>query len=143
MVLSPIVYSLGFTTASNKASPLEMLEEDLQEEGTSSSNILSKLQVDTIAIAATAPLREMNPDTTYDNNVSKRRRSSSGTTKEETTEINKKEKPSGIVRSLSSLTILGSKKSSKEESKSRPRGRSISSIQLSEVNIFKVFLVGI
>ena len=115
-----------------------MLEEELQEEGTTSSNVLSKLEVDSIATAATAPLGQNNQSTTNDIPISKRRRSSSGTSREEIKGKNNKEKQSSIIRSLSSLTILGSKKASDEESKPRPRGRSISSIQLSDVNIFNI-----
>jgi hypothetical protein len=112
-----------------------MLEEDLREEAKSSSNLLA---LDSIATAATAPLGQTTQGTTNDNKISKRRLSSSETSTVEKKEIINKEKQPSFVRSLSSLTILGSKKSTEDDSKSRRRGSSISSVQVADVIILNV-----
>ena len=131
---APLVESLGLTTSSSKGDPLDILEDEIANERKGSSDILSKHAIKAIETTASAPLENFKEIEVKDATRLNRKRSSSIVALED----NKKPRPktSPISRSLSSLTILGSNKSSKQEKeKSMSRARSASTVQLSEVPI--------
>ena len=139
VILAPIVHGLEMATGSSKASPLEMLEEDLNNEMNASSDVLSKQTINTIASTAAAPLGQIQIKTETDIEKPPIRCNSSGKNGREQGGSANKEKSrsiaSSLTRSISSLTLLGCKKSSDDTTKPMPRGRSISISNLSEVVI--------
>ena len=123
---APLIHSLELTTSSSKGDPLELLEEEIENERSGSGNLISKHAVEAMKATASAPLNENK------NAKSNRRRSSSISVKEEKEKSRPKSSP--LFRSLSSLTLMGSKKSSEpEKAKPLSRVRSASTVQLSEV----------
>ena len=131
---APLVESLGLTTSSSKGDPLDILEDEIANERKGSSDIFSKHTIDAIEATASAPLENFKEIEVKDATRNKRKRSSSIVTLGEKEKSRPKTSP--ISRSLSSLTLLGSKKSSKQEKeKSLSRVRSASTVQLSEVSI--------
>ena len=126
---APLAQQL-FVTGSSKGDPLEILEDEIANENMSSSDLLSKNSVG--AIEATVPdlVDRFKEIEVKDATKSTRKRSLS------IVSLKEKVRPitSPISRSLSSLTLLGSKKSRKQEKeKTMSRVRSASTVQLSEV----------
>ena len=131
---APLVESLGLTTSSSKGDPLDILEDEIANERTGSCEILSKHAMESIEATASAPLDKFKEIQVQDATRNNRKRSSSIISLGEKEKARPKTSP--MARSLSSLTILGSKKSPKEEKvKSMSRVRSASTVQLSEVSI--------
>ena len=132
---APLVHSLELTNSS-KGSPLDLLEEELANEQNGSGDLLPKPTIQAIQATATAPFGITQKNEAKNVIKSTRRLSSSSLVIQD-----KKEKPrpktSSLARSLSSLTLLGSKKSSgQEKEKSSIRVRSASTVQLSEVRTY-------
>lgn len=131
---APLVESLGLTTSSSKGDPLDILEDEIANERKGSSDILSKHAIESIEATASVPLDKFKEIEVKDATRYNRKRSSSIISLGEKEKARPKTSP--MARSLSSLTILGSKKSPKEEKeKSMSRVRSASTVQLSEVSI--------
>ena len=158
------VLSLAFETGSNKASPIEMLETDIENDKKVLNEALSKEELNALVSinVASDEISLKNKDgrsrkfsssesrCTEENASGKHEReenasrryslteSCSGGEKEDV----KKDKQRGIKhtlkRSLSSLTILGSKMTSNDNKVSKSGGRSVSAVQLSEVGIINI-----
>ena len=165
-ILAPVL-SLAFETGSSKASPIEMLETDIENDKKVLNEALSKEKSNTLVSNRSATIS--TDDISLRNGDGKSRRFSSSellcaeenaTGKQEREEKGsrrcslseslsgeekkdvKKDKQRGIKhtlkRSLSSLTILGSRITSNDNKVSKSGGRSVSAVQLSEVGIINV-----
>ena len=129
---APLVHSLELTNSS-KASPLDMLEEEIANEQSGSGNSLSKHTIQAIQATANAPLGSTKKNKPNDVIKPTRRGSSSSLVIKEEKE-KQRPKTCSLGRSISSLTLLGSKKPfGKEKENSSIRVRSASTVQLSEV----------
>ena len=165
-ILAPVL-SLAFETGSSKASPIEMLETDIENDKKVLNEALSKEKLNTLVSNSSATIStddislknkdgmsrkfsssdlscaEENANGKHEREENGSRRyslteSCSGEEKEDV----KKDKQRGIKhtlkRSLSSLTILGSKMTSNDNKVSKSGGRSVSAVQLSEVGIINI-----
>ena len=163
------VLSLAFETGSSKASPIEMLETDIENDKKVLNEALSKQKLNTLvsnssATISTDELELKNKDGMLrkfssselhcaeenangkhekEENGSRRYSLTESLSGEEKEDV-KKDKQRGIKhtlkRSLSSLTILGSKITSNDTKVSKSGGRSASAIQLSEVGIINIVI---
>ena len=161
------VLSLAFETGSSKASPIEMLETDIENDKKVLNEALSKEELNAsvsinVASISTDEISLKNKDGRSrkfsssesrcaeenasgkherEENASRRYSLTESCSGEEKEDV-KKDKQRGIKhtlkRSLSSLTILGSKITSNDTKVSKSGGRSVSAVQLSEVGIINI-----
>ena len=142
-ILAPLVHTLELSTGSSKGSALDMLEDDIENEYNTSCEVLSKEKTSTISPTATASIVTDPLQKEQKTKELPGIQTSSGTCDKLETDKTYKEKrrsfASSITRSLSSVTLIGSKKSSDETKRIRRRGGSISTSKLSEVVILIKF----
>ena len=166
-ILKPVL-SLAFETGSRRSSTIEILESDIENDKKVLNEALSREKLDTFIGSNGSAIISTDEPSLKNKNGRSRRFSSSevrfaeniengedereeegsrryslsesfgGDEKEDV----KRDKQRGIKhalkRSLSSLTILGTKITSTDNKVSKPKGRSVSAVQLSEVSIINI-----